>query len=149
MYFLTVNIFLTFLRMNFWHYVLFILFLLMALTYLIFLIFYDDLNFCSFTIFGSIKFAVEYFITRTLYFTKSVIYLRDIVVSTKENFQIRLTLIRNSSDCKNMIAFFAFSFILLFLLPPHKRGLRLKACISTIFSNSHFSFIPKKIPEFS
>ena len=115
----------------------------------IFLIFYDYLNFCSFTIFGSIKFAVEYFITRTLYFTKSVIYLRDIVVSTKENFQIRLTLIRNSSDCENMIAFFAFSFILLFLLPPHKRGLRLKACISTIFSNSHFSFIPKKIPEFS
>ena len=109
------------------------------------LILYDYLNFCSFTIFGCIKFAVEYFITRTLYFTKSVIYLRDIVVSTKENFQIRLTLISNSSDCENMIAFFAFSFILLFPLAPHKRGLRLKAYISTVFfSNSHFSFFLKK-----
>ena len=76
----------------------------------IFLIFYDYLNFCSFTIFGSIKFAVEYFITSTLYFTKSVIYLRDIVVSTKDPFQIRLTLISNSSDFKNMIALFVFSF---------------------------------------
>ena len=41
-----------------------------------------------------------------------------------------------------MIALFVFSFILLFLLLPHKRDLRLKACISTIFlffSISHFS----------
>ena len=68
----------------------------------IFLIFYDYLNFCYFTIFGSIKFSVENFITSTLYFTKSVIYLRDITVSTKELFQIRLTLISNSMrkyDC--------------------------------------------------
>ena len=108
----------------------------------IFSIFYDYLNFCYFTIFGSIKFSVENFITITLYFTKSVIYLRDIMVSTKELFQIRLTLISNSSDCENMIALLVFSFILLFLLLPHKRDLRLKACISTIFlffSNSHFS----------
>ena len=35
MYFLTVNIFLTFLRMNFWYYALFLLFLLMSLTYVI------------------------------------------------------------------------------------------------------------------
>ena len=52
----------------------------------IFSIFYDYLNFCYFTIFGSIKFAVENFITSTLYFTKLVIYLRDITVSTKELF---------------------------------------------------------------
>ena len=40
-----------------------------------------------------------------------------------------------------MIALFVFSFILLFLLLPHKRDLRLKACVSTIlfFSISHFS----------
>ena len=108
----------------------------------IFSIFYDYLNFCYFTIFGSIKFSVENFITSTLYFTKSVIYLRDIMVSTKELFQIRLTLISNSSDCENMIALFVFSFILLFLLLLHKRHLRLKACLSTIFSFfsiSHFS----------
>ena len=108
----------------------------------IFLIYYDYLDFCYCTIFGSIKFAVESVITSTLYFTKSVIYLRDIMVSTKELFQIRLTLISNSSDCENMIALLVFSFILLFLLLPHKRDLRLKACISTIFlffSISHFS----------
>ena len=49
----------------------------------IFSIFYDYLNFCCFTIFGSIKFSVENVITSTLYFTTSVIYLRDIMVSTK------------------------------------------------------------------
>ena len=118
----------------------------------IFSIFYDYLNFCYFTIFGSIKFSVENFITITLYFTKSVIYLRDIMVSTKELFQIRLTLISNSSDCENMIALFVFSFILLFLLLPHKRDLRLKACISTIFlfvCISHFSSkkSPSSFPE--
>ena len=89
------------------------------------------------------------FITSTLYFTKSVIYLRHITVSTKEIFQIRLSLISNSSDCENMIALFVFSFILLFLLLPHKRDLRLKACISTIFlffSISHFSS-KKSFPE--
>ena len=40
-----------------------------------------------------------------------------------------------------MIALFVFSFILLFLLVPRKKDLRLKACISTIFlffSISHF-----------
>ena len=40
-----------------------------------------------------------------------------------------------------MIALFVFSFILLFLLLPCKRDLRLKACLSTIFlifSISHF-----------
>ena len=42
-----------------------------------FLIFYDYLNFCDFTIFGSINFSVENFITSTLCFTKSTIYLRD------------------------------------------------------------------------
>ena len=108
----------------------------------IFLIFYDYLNVCYFTIFGSIKFAVENLITSTLYFTKSVIYLRDITVSTKELFQIRLTLISNSRDCKNMIASFVFSIVILFFLLPHTRNLRLKACISTIFlflSISHFS----------
>ena len=101
MYFLTVNILLTFLRMNFRYCALFIPFLLMSLTYVIY--FYDYLNFCYFTIFGSIKFPVENFITSTLYFTKSVIYLKDITVSTKVLFQIRLTLISNSSDCENMI----------------------------------------------
>ena len=108
----------------------------------IFLIFYDYLNFCYFSIFGSIKFAVENFAISTLYFAKSVIYLRDITVSTKERFQIRLTLVSNSSDCENTMGLFVFSFILLFLLLPHKRDLRLKACISTIFlffSISHFS----------
>ena len=108
----------------------------------IFLIFYDYLNFCYFTIFGSIKFEVENFITSTLYFTKSVIYLRDITVSIKELFQIKLTLISNCSDWENMIALFVFSFILLFLLLPHTKNLRLKACISIIFlfcSISHFS----------
>ena len=49
----------------------------------IFSIFYNYLNFCYFTTFGSIKFSVENVITTTLYFTKSVIYLRDITVSTK------------------------------------------------------------------
>ena len=91
------------------------------------------------------------FITSTLYFTKSVIYLRHITVSTKEIFQIRLSLISNSSDCENMIALFVFSFILLFLLLPHKRDLRLKACISTIFlffSISHFSS-KKSLSSFS
>ena len=104
----------------------------------IFLIFYD----CYFTNFGSLKFSHENFITRTLYFTKWVIYLRDIMVSTKKIFQIRLALISNSSDCENMIALLVFSFILLFLLLPYKRDLRLKACISTIFlffSIFHFS----------
>ena len=66
----------------------------------IFLKFYDYLNFCYFTIFGPIKFAVENFITSTLYFTASVIYLRDTTVSNKELFQIRLTVISNGSDCK-------------------------------------------------
>ena len=64
------------------------------------------------------------------------------MVSTKELFQIRLTLISNGSDCENMIALFVFSFIPLFLLIPHKRDLTLKACISKIFlffSISHFS----------
>ena len=51
------------------------------------LIFYNYLNVCYFTIFGFIKFAVENFITSTLYFAKSVIYLRGITVSTKELFQ--------------------------------------------------------------
>ena len=55
-----------------------------------FSIFYDYLNFCFFTIFGSINFSVENFITSTLYFTKSVIYLRDITVSTKELFKVDL-----------------------------------------------------------
>ena len=108
----------------------------------IFLIFYDDLNFCYCTIFRSIKSAVKNFITSTLYFTKSVIYLRDITVSTKELFQIRLTLISNSSNCENMIALFLFSVVILFFLLPHKRDLRLKACIPTFFvffSISHFS----------
>ena len=73
----------------------------------IFLIFYDYLNFCYFTIFGSIKFAVENFITSTLYFTKSVIYLRDITASTKEIFKIRLTLISNSSHC-NIVLYVCF-----------------------------------------
>ena len=107
----------------------------------IFLIFYDYLNFCYFTIFGSVKFTVENFTTSTFYF-KSIIYLRDITVSTKEFFQIRLTLVSNSSDCENMTALIVFSFILVFLLLPHKGDLRLKACISTIFlffSISHFS----------
>ena len=108
----------------------------------IFSIFYDYLNFCYFAIFGSITFSVENFKTSTLYFTKPVIYLRDIAVSTKEFFKIRLTLISNSSGCENMIALFVFNFIILFLLLPHKRNLRLKACVSTIFlffSISHFS----------
>ena len=70
----------------------------------IFLIFYGYLNFFYFTIFGSIKFAVENFITSALYFTKLVIYLRDKTVSTKKLFQIRLTLISTSSNCENMIA---------------------------------------------
>ena len=39
-----------------------------------FSIFNDYLNFCYFTIFGSINFSVKNFITSTLYFTKSVIY---------------------------------------------------------------------------
>ena len=99
----------------------------------IFSTFYDYLNFCYFTSFGSLKFSVENFTTSTLYFTKSVIYLRDIMVSTKELFQIRLPLISNSSDCENMIALLVFSFILLYLLLPHKRDLRLKACMSAIF----------------
>ena len=108
----------------------------------IFSIFFNYLNFCLFTIFGSLKLSVENFITSTLDFTKSVIYLRDIIVSTKELFQIRLTLISNTSNCENMIALLVFSFILLFLLLPHKRDLRLKVCISTIFlffSISHFT----------
>ena len=70
------------------------------------------------------------------------IYLRGITVSTKQLFQIRLTLISNNSDCKNMIALFVFSFISLFILLLYKRDLRLKACISAIFlffSISHFS----------
>ena len=108
----------------------------------IFSIFYDFLNFCYFTIFGSINFAVESFTNSAFYFAKSVIYLSDITVSTKELFQIRLILISNSSDCENMIPLFVFSFILLFLVLPHKRDLRLKAYISTIFlffSICHFS----------
>ena len=56
----------------------------------IFLIFHDYLNFWYFTIFGSIKFAVESFINSTLYFTKSVIYLKDITVSTKELFKLEV-----------------------------------------------------------
>ena len=122
-----------------------------------FLIFYDYLFFfccccccCYFTIFCSARFAVENFITNTLYFTNSVIYLKDIRVSTKKLFQIRPTLMNNSSDCKTMIALFVFSFILLFLLLPHKRDLRLKACISTIFlffSICHF-FSKKSLSSF-
>ena len=50
-----------------------------------------------------------------------VIYLSDMTVSTKELFQIIITRISNSSDCENAIALFLFSFILLFLLLPHKR----------------------------
>ena len=60
----------------------------------------------------------------------------------QRTFQIILTQISNSSDCENVIALFVFSFILLFLLLPNKRDLRLKACISIIFlffSISHFS----------
>ena len=108
----------------------------------IFLIFYNYLNFCYFTIFGSVKVAVENFITSVYYFTKLVIYLRDISVSKKELFQIKLILICNSSNYENMIALFVFSFILLFLVLQHKRDLRLKAHISSIFflfSISHFS----------
>ena len=56
----------------------------------IILIFYDYLSFCYFTNFGSLKFSHENFITSTLYFTKSVIYLRDITVSTKELFKVDL-----------------------------------------------------------
>ena len=103
MYFLIVNIFLTFLWMNFWYYALFVLFFTNVTNLCnIFSIFHNDLNFCYFTIFGSVKFSVENVISSTLYFTKSVIYLRDITVSTKELFQIRLTLISNSMrkyDC--------------------------------------------------
>ena len=113
----------------------------------IFLIFYDYLNFCYFTIFGSVKFAVENFITSNLYFIKSVIYLRDIMVSTKERFQIRLTLISNSSDCKKMIALFLFNFIHLFLLLPHKR-FKVGSFFITNFILLHFSFLLKEIPEF-
>ena len=114
----------------------------------IFLIFYNYLIFCYFTIFGSFKFAVENFTTSTLYFTNSVIYSRDTTVSTKEPFQTRLTLISISSDCENMIALFRFSFILLFLLLPHKIDLRLKACVTTIsllLSISHLSSFPEKV----
>ena len=88
------------------------------------------------------RFAKENLITSTLCFTKSVIYFRDITVSTKELFKIRLTLVSNSSDCENVITLFAFSFIILFLLLPSKRDIRLKLCISTffwLFSISHFS----------
>ena len=94
----------------------------MPLTY-IFLIFYNYLNFCYFTIFGSAKFAVENSITSIFYVPNfmSVIYLSDMTVSTKELFQIIITRISNSSDCENAIALFLFSFILLFLLLPHKR----------------------------
>ena len=71
-------------------------------------------------------------------------YLRDItIVSTIWLFQIRCTLRSNSSNCKYdlFIVLFIFSFIFSFLLLPHKRDLRLKACISTIlfFVISHFS----------
>ena len=45
-------------------------------------------------------------ITGIFNFTKPVIYLSDVTVFTKELFQIRLTLISNSSDCKNAIALF-------------------------------------------
>ena len=55
------------------------------------------------------------------------------MIPTKTLFKIRLTLIGTSSDCKNAIVLFVFSFILLFLLPPHKRDLTLKACALTIF----------------
>ena len=85
----------------------------------IILIFRNNLNFSYLTIFGSV-----------------------ISVSNKELFQIKLTLIYNSRDYENMIALFVFSFILLFLLLAHKRDLRSKACISSIFlffSISHFS----------
>ena len=129
--------------MNFWYYALFVLFFTNVTNLCnIFPIFHNDLNFCYFTIFGSVKFSVENVISSTLYFTKTVIYLRDIRVSTNELFGIRLTLISNSSSCKNVIALFLFTLIRLFLLLPHKRNLRLKACILTIFlffSISHFS----------
>ena len=110
--------------------------------YNIFLIFSDYLNFCYFAVFGSVKVAIKNFKTSIFYITKLVIYLSDITAPTKELFQIRLTPISNSSDCENRIALFVFNFILLFLLLPHKRDLRLKACISTIFiffSICHFS----------
>ena len=69
--FLTVNIFFTFLRMNFWYYALLLLFLLMSLTYVIYIyiyiyvymFFYDYLNFCCFTSFCAVKIAVESFMT--------------------------------------------------------------------------------------
>ena len=54
--------------------------------YNICLIFYDYLNFCNFTGFISVKVTVENFIISFFYFTKSVIYLKDISVSTKELF---------------------------------------------------------------
>ena len=100
MHFLTINIFLISLKMNFQYYALLLLFLVMSLTYVIY---YNYLNFCYFTIFGSVKVAAEKFISSVYYFTKSVIYLRDIKVFTKELFQIRLTLISISNyekyDC--------------------------------------------------
>ena len=102
---------------------------------------YDVVKFFSSLIFYQMRvFFIN--IRVKICFTRSVIYLADVTVSTKELFQIILTLISNSSHCENMIALFVFSFILLFLLLPHKKDLRLKACISTIFlffSIFHFS----------
>ena len=110
----------------------------------IFLLFYDCLIFCCFTIFDSIKFVNENFITTTFYFSKPVIYLRGIAVSTKKFFQIRLTLISNSSDCENMIVLFVFSFFLQFLLLPHKRDLSERLVYQRSFFSLAFPIFPEK-----
>ena len=98
----------------------------------IFLIFYDYLNFLLFYYFWVYRFALENFITSTLYFTKSAIYFRDITVSTKELFKIRLTLVSNSSNCENVITLFVFSFILSFLFPTTQKTFK----IETLHINS-------------
>ena len=114
----------------------------------IFLIFYDHLDIFYFTIFGSIKFAVENFITSTLYSTKSVNYLKDATISIKEFFQIRLTLISNSSDCENMIALFVFSFILLRLCYHTKEIWGWKLVYQQSSHSLVFPIFLQKIPEF-
>ena len=63
-------------------------------------------HFCYFTNFGSFKFAVANFINSILYFDKSVIYLRDLKFLQNSFFQVRFTLISNSSNCKNCIQFY-------------------------------------------
>ena len=109
----------------------------------IFLIFYNFLNFCYFTIFGSIKFAVwKFYDQHSLFCQVSNLFKRYNSFHLR-TFQIRLTLIiSNKSNCENMIAF--CSFILLFLLLPHKRDLWLKTCISTIFLFFSISHFPSK-----